>query len=239
MAALSGLLAALARPVAAAILLFALAYGEPARADQTLLLEVIVNGYPTGKIGEFVQRDGELLARPSELRELGFRVSRRAPSHESDLVPLSSLPGLNFRFDGPTQTLYVTGGEEGLLPQLLQVAGAQGSNLAVESGTGATLNYDVIGTALANQNGGSGLFDMRLFSPWGVASSGLLAFAGANLRARRRPARFGSIRPMSIPTRSVCGATGWATISMAVSAGRGRSASAARKSNPTSRCVPT
>lgn len=181
MAALSGLLAALARPVAAAILLFALAYGEPARADQTLLLEVIVNGYPTGKIGEFVQRDGELLARPSELRELGFRVSRRAPSHESDLVPLSSLPGLNFRFDGPTQTLYVTGGEEGLLPQLLQVAGAQGSNLPVESGTGATLNYDVIGTALANQNGGSGLFDMRLFSPWGVASSGLLAFAGANL----------------------------------------------------------
>ena len=67
-----------------------LAVAGQARADQTLLLEVVVNGNATGKIGEFVQRDSELLARPTELRELGFRVSEPAPSAESDLVPLAT-----------------------------------------------------------------------------------------------------------------------------------------------------
>ncbi len=163
--------------------MLAAALAGRALADQTLLLEVVVNGYATGKIGEFVQRDGELLARPAELRELGFRVSKAPASGESDLVPLSALSGLTFRFDGPTQTLYVTGGDGGLLPELLEVAGAAGSRLRVESGTGAALDYDVIGTSVANRNGGSGLLDLRAFSPWGVASSGLLAYAGANLNS--------------------------------------------------------
>jgi outer membrane usher protein len=151
----------------------------------------VVNGHPTGKIGEFVQRDSELLARPGELRELGFRVSEPPPSQESDLVPLSTLSGLTFRLDSAAQTLYVTGGGDRLLPQLLEVAGPAGSNIPVESGTGLTLDYDVIGTAVANQNGGSGLFDLRAFSPWGVASSGLLTYAGANLNG---PAPYTAIR---------------------------------------------
>ena len=46
----------------------------PARASDLLLLEVIVNNYPTGKIGEFTLRDGALFASPGELRELGIRV---------------------------------------------------------------------------------------------------------------------------------------------------------------------
>lgn len=174
-------LAAIARSIAVVVAFLAIIAAGRVLADQNLLLEVIVNGYPTGKIGRFVQRDGELLARPAELRELGFRVSRPPPDHDSDLVPLSALSGLIFRYDGPTQTLYVTGGADRLLPQLLQVAGAQGSSLPVESGIGAVLDYDVIGTALAAQNSGSGLFDLRFFSPLGVASSGLLTFAGANL----------------------------------------------------------
>jgi outer membrane usher protein len=186
-------LPALSRParLAAAVVVLALAAVEPAVADQTLLLEIVVNGNPTGKIGEFVQRDGELLARLGELRELGFRVSKLPPAGDSDLIPLSALSGLTFRFDGPKQTLYVGGGGDSLLPELLQVPGASGSNLPVESGIGAALDYDVIGTAVASRVGGSGLFDLRAFSPWGVASSGLLAYAGANLNS---PAPYTAIR---------------------------------------------
>jgi outer membrane usher protein len=176
--------ARVAQLVAAAGAVFAVVAG-PAWADQALLLEVVVNGNATGKIGEFVQRDSELLARPAELRELGFRVSEPAPSTESDLVPLATLSGLTFRLDQTAQTLYVTGGGDRLLPQLLEMAGPAGSNIPVESGTGLALDYDVIGTAVAHRNGGSGLFDMRDFSPWGVASSGLLAYAGANLNGPR------------------------------------------------------
>ena len=45
-----------------------------AEADQILLLDVQVNGHSIGKIGEFTMHNGRLMARPSELRDLGFKV---------------------------------------------------------------------------------------------------------------------------------------------------------------------
>jgi outer membrane usher protein len=154
----------------------------PARAsaDQTLLLEVVVNDHPIGKIGEFVQRDSELLARPVELRDLGIRVPERAPSNNSDLVPLSAIEGLSTRLDMATQTLYVTAAPERLSPELLLASGVSGGNVPVESGIGSTLDYDVVGTSVSGQNLGSGLFDFRAFSPWGVVASGFLGYAGTN-----------------------------------------------------------
>jgi outer membrane usher protein len=171
--------ATLLRAVATVILVVVIA---PARAsaDQTLLLEVVVNGHPIGKIGEFVQRDSELLARPGELRDLGIRVPDRAPSNQADLVPLSAIEGLAARLDMATQTLYVTAAPERLLPELLLAGGVSGANVPVESGIGETLDYDVVGTSVSGQNLGSGLFDLRAFSPWGVVSSGFLGYAGTN-----------------------------------------------------------
>ena len=173
--------AAIVRFVAAAIVIvtIALAAGH-AGADQTLLLEMVVNGRPVGKIGQFVQRDSELLASPAELRDLGIRVPDRVPSNQGDLVPLSTIEGLSVRLDMATQTLYVTAAPERLLPELLLAPGVSGANVRVESGIGATLDYDVVGTSVGGQNLGSGLFDLRAFSPWGVVSSGLLGYAGAN-----------------------------------------------------------
>ena len=45
-----------------------------ADTDETLFLDVQVNGHFIGKIGEFTLRHGMLMARPDELRDLGFRV---------------------------------------------------------------------------------------------------------------------------------------------------------------------
>ena len=43
-------------------------------ADELLLLEVLINGRSTNKIGEFTLRHGTLMSRPEELQDLGFRI---------------------------------------------------------------------------------------------------------------------------------------------------------------------
>ena len=148
--------------------------------DQTLLLAVIVNDYPTNRIGEFVLRDGALYSRPQELSSLGFRVPESMGATKEGLVALSSLPALSFRIDKATQTLYVTAASESLLPQLLNAEGLPDGGYAIESGTGLTLNYDLFGNSVDGELAGNGLFDVRAFSPWGVLSSGLLAYANGD-----------------------------------------------------------
>ena len=89
--------------------------------DQTLLLDVQLNGYAIDKIGEFVLRDGALLSRRGELIELGFRVPD-APTPDSDpLIDLSDLPRLAWRIDQATQTLIVSADDKSLLPDVLQM----------------------------------------------------------------------------------------------------------------------
>ncbi|MBR0667021.1 fimbrial biogenesis outer membrane usher protein [Roseomonas hellenica] len=153
---------------------------KPARAqDQPLLLEIVVNGRPIGRIGEFVLRDGALLARPEELRDLGFRVPEAVRPGPDGLIPLAALTAISWRLDQPTQALHATAPVEALLPALL-ATGAAAAGGPVQSGTGATLNYDVTGTSVDRANTVSGLLDLRVFSPWGVLSSGMLATAGAD-----------------------------------------------------------
>jgi outer membrane usher protein len=148
-----------------------------AAADQTLLLEVHVNGYSTGKIGEFTLRAGALLSRRAELADLGFRVPDTLAAGADALIALSDLPGLKWRLDQAKGVLFVTAANRLLAPTVLQV-GHRAAGGAVESGTGATLNYDVADQYVGGLNTGSGQFDLRVFSPWGVASTDALAFAG-------------------------------------------------------------
>ncbi len=160
-------------------------------ATQTLLLDVQINGHSIGKIGEFTLRDGVLLTTRSELHELGIRgpaglVSRPSKDQDADpesLVALSDLPGLHWRIDQQSQTLYVLATNNRLLPNVLEgpdSARAQAdAEPGIESGTGITLNYDVAATVKGRQAGSSSSLDLRVFSPWGIFSSGTLAYAGA------------------------------------------------------------
>ena len=143
--------------------------------DQTLLLDVQLNGYAIDKIGEFVLRDGALLSRRGELIELGFRVPD-APTPDSDpLIDLSDLPRLAWRIDQATQTLIVSADDKSLLPDVLQMGDKRQHARAVESGTGATLNYDLAVSASSGATVTTALFDLRAFSPSGVFSSSALA----------------------------------------------------------------
>jgi outer membrane usher protein len=147
-----------------------------------LLLEVVVNGYSTGKVGEFVQRRGTLYARPQQLRDLGFRIpSARAAS--GGLMSLNDLPGITWKIDTANQQLLVTATDAALVPNVLQPARGedQERQRPIESGTGLTLNYDTVGTLSSGQYGGSGSFDFRNFSPWGITSSDWMTYAGSAL----------------------------------------------------------
>lgn len=142
--------------------------------DQALLLAVRVNTYALDVIGEFVLRDGVLMAQRKELLELGFQV----PDGPDRLIALSELKLLVWHLDAATQTLDVTTPDAGRVPARLAVAPPATARAPIESGTGVTLNYDVTGISVAGQSVGSGFFDLRAFSPWGVASTGMLGYLG-------------------------------------------------------------
>src|SRR3954471_7011070 len=95
---------------------------NPARASEPLLLEVVINNYSIGKIGEFMLRDDALFATPGELRDLGLRVPDSVRLGTDELVALSALPGVTARLDKASQTLHVSASAASLLPALLAVA---------------------------------------------------------------------------------------------------------------------
>jgi outer membrane usher protein len=161
-----------------------LALGVTARpalaADEALALEVTINGASTHKIGEFMRRDGALLARPDELGELGLRVAPDTPRTPDGMVDVGRLPGVSFSLDPAAQTLRLSAQPDRLVGSLLTARPETVSDAPLESGAGATLNYDLTDSVAGGRHSASGAFDLRLFSPWGVASTGALAYARAD-----------------------------------------------------------
>ncbi|WP_419825606.1 hypothetical protein [Sphingomonas sp.] len=159
--------------------LLAMAPCRASAADEPLLLDVLINGQAIGKIGEFVVRDAVVLARRDELEDLGIAMPAPAvPPPPGDLVPLADVPGLASRLDGATQTIFITASDDRLAPTLLGRPDAKGDAGRIESGTGATLDYELFGTSAEHGAGADGLLDLRVFSPRGVASTGLILRAG-------------------------------------------------------------
>ena len=160
-----------ATPAAAAV---------PSSADDTrVLLEVHINGRPIGKVGEFTMRRNKLMARPTELRDLGLQVPLSRASEADALIPLSDLPGLRWTIDDRNQVLNITAINGALLPTLLMAQEEQPGHRVIESGKGITLNNDIVGTSAGGKLSANGAFDLRAFSPWGVASYDWIAYGGA------------------------------------------------------------
>ena len=155
-----------------------------ASSEQILLLDVIVNGYAIGRIGQFTLRHGTLYAHPRELHDLGFLVPTSLGLRD-DQIALNDLPGFEWTLDMQKQELHITAVDAILIPTVLQPTLVEGRerNRTIESGTGLTLNYDTTGSFASGQNGGSGSFDLRAFSPRGIANSDWLTYAGSMLTA--------------------------------------------------------
>jgi outer membrane usher protein len=146
-----------------------------------LLLDVRINGYSKGKIGEFTLRSGKLLAKAQELHDLGLRLPAALLATPDLLVGLSDLPGVTYSIDQKNQMLLITASDGALLPTLLlpEGIGAAKGERVIESGTGLTLNYDISGTYSSGHTGATGSIDMRAFTPKGILSSDWLAYGGA------------------------------------------------------------
>jgi outer membrane usher protein len=153
-----------------------------ANSDETLLLEVQINGFSTNKVGEFTLRHDKLFARPEELLDLGFRLPASITPSSDGLIALLDLPGLTLSLDQKTQELYVTISDNRLIPTLVRPEPGDDSpgHRVIDSGTGITLNYDMVGTYTSSQAGGTGDFGLRAFSPRGILSSDWLTYAGAD-----------------------------------------------------------
>jgi outer membrane usher protein len=151
-------------------------------ADQALELEVVINGYSTREIGDFVRRDGALLASGATLAELGFKPPPPAAATPDGLFALSAIAGLTVRIDEAAQTLYLQAAPDLLSATELRPGGAK-TVTRPQSGLGATLDYDLVADESGGRTGLSSGLDFRIFSSVGVFSSTALAFAGAAQRA--------------------------------------------------------
>ena len=157
------------------------------------MLEVVVNGFSTNKVADVVQQGDRLFIKGADLTELGLRVPPGTPARSEDLYAIDTLPDVSARIDSANQILEVTAADSALLTKELRLRGPEDMGTAVESGTGFTVNYDVNGAHTNGLTYGSGLFEGRVFSPLGVASTDFLAFAGSTFgETRSAPIRLDS-----------------------------------------------
>lgn len=143
-------------------------------APAPTLLEVWINGRPTGKIGEFVLRGDGLAATAKELVELGLSP-RTTPGDE--LADIVADRDFRWHVDQATGRLYVTASEARLVRTTISAAADPAMAGAVESGTGSTLNYDTTVTGDARRQTFSAYLDARVFSGHEVAAGQALMTA--------------------------------------------------------------
>ncbi len=158
------------RVSAAALMTALLTAGAASAAERTLALEVVMNGRATGRVGEFIDRDGALYAWPSELRELGFALPRGVAAG-AEPIPLSCLPNVRAQVNEARQTLIVQAIDAALQPTELGGGASVPQAPLSPSGYGALLNYDLLGAFTGRRNSGGALLDFRGFSPYGVVQS--------------------------------------------------------------------
>lgn len=140
------------------------------------MLDVTINGRRIGQIGEFQSRNGALFSTRRELTELGLQAG---PGPPDEVIAVASLPGVSERLDQPNQAVAITADTPSLRPALLGPSAPERSDVPLESGVGAVLNYNLIGAYAGGRSRVDTLLDGRVFSPWGVASSQAIARTGA------------------------------------------------------------
>ncbi|WP_439598362.1 fimbria/pilus outer membrane usher protein [Falsiroseomonas sp.] len=190
---------------------------SPALAEPApMFLEIVVNGHASGKIGEFVQQGEEILARPQELRALGFVLPRGLEEGEAP-IPLSRIPGLQTRVDVRRQALMVTATDAARQPSELFTGGLPRMAALAPAGWGALLNYDVLGTFSGEGDYGGAFLEARGFGPHGTLTASALSSYSPAYAQQSSFARLETVYTYSEPEELrrwrigdvVSGALGW------------------------------
>jgi len=148
----------------------------PARAAEqqnTLALDVTINGAALQVIGTFVQFPGGMIgAARSELESLGLRPS--AAHSTADIVMLSEIPTLKYVYEERAQRIRITVDDAYRLPHVYDLS-RNSSVVHPQGGWGVVLNYDLfsnfntpLGPTPFAFNGTSLTLDARTFSPFGT-----------------------------------------------------------------------
>ena len=164
-------------------------------ADETLALEVTLNGRPTQLIAEFTLRDGALYATGEELSSLGIKLPQ---GEQNMLIPLSRFTN-DVQLDQGAQKVSINVPTEYLATTELASAVMSSSNLPLaDSGSGLVVNYDLLATRSNDQQVLSGLVDGRFYSNSGVFGSSGLFYSGNGATGLQTP----SVRLDTTYTRS-------------------------------------
>jgi outer membrane usher protein len=132
-----------------------------------LYLDLSLNGMPRG-LTSFSLRDGELWASAAVLHQLGFVLS----ASSSDLVRLTSLPGVQVQFDARPQSVAITA-PLALLKLPTTVIGVPATAAqAASASPGLLLNYDLYGTkGSGNTSSANAFTEIRAFNGTSVLSN--------------------------------------------------------------------
>jgi outer membrane usher protein len=149
---------------------------KAAAPSQPLQLEVYINDTATQLIGSFMRlSDGRIAVEPNELVEIGLKVP--GVSGAEALIVIDEIPGVTYRYDEPTQKIYLTCGDEQRIPKTHDARAGMDRPIAVQSAYGSVLNYSLfgatktpVGKSLFNFSGANASLDARLFSPYGTLS---------------------------------------------------------------------
>jgi outer membrane usher protein len=153
-------------------------------AIEALQLEVWINNRGTGLVASVTrQADGRLLMTPDELRAVGLATPR-----QSELVDLSTLPGLSATYDEDGQRLMIDAAVDTLLTQRFDLGPNGRKGLDARQDFGAVVNYAVSADGGQGEAGsaarldGVGLaVDSRIFGRFGALDS---AFSAAYASGR-------------------------------------------------------
>ncbi|VVE87112.1 fimbria/pilus outer membrane usher protein [Pandoraea bronchicola] len=113
--------------------------GNVSRLDGRYVLEVIVNGEPTGQLAPAVRRQGRWFVRAGDLRAIGL-TSDRLPTTDGTEIALDSLDGVRSTYDAARQTLALQVSDAWLAPYRL--GSPAPVVVSATSGTGVLINYD-------------------------------------------------------------------------------------------------
>jgi outer membrane usher protein len=147
-----------------------------ATASGALHLEVFINGHDVKVAAEvFRDADGVFSAKRSELVQSGLNPPAGLASEK---VRFDTIPGLSYRYDEPSQSIYFEAPDSLLATHVYGPDKREPPSQKATSAYGAVLNYDAFASTAAWSRGhpiafggGSLTVDGRAFSPFGVLSS--------------------------------------------------------------------
>lgn len=160
-----------------------------AAAPNELLLEVHVNQQPGVEtallLATGTAANKNLFAKGSDLARWRLRLPSTQPilSQGEPFYALDAIPGLSYRVNSATQTLWISATPTDFTDATLVDGLITQNPRPQRTPWGGFINYDFLATRSSGLNSVSGLFEAGLFDEWGVGTS---TFLGQNLNRSDR-----------------------------------------------------